>query len=77
MIGGPHRALGEGRVRKAILLTLLGLSASAHATNIQYDLSWVLTNQPGLGYLVVIGFAAMLVLRRRHGTVLLERRRIA
>ncbi len=49
-------------MRKTILLTLLAVSASAHATNIQYDLSWVLTNQSGLGYLVVVGFAAMLVL---------------
>ena len=64
-------------MRKTILLVLLGLSASAHATNVQYDLSWVLTNQPGLGYLVVVGFAAMLVLRRRHGTPVLDRRRIA
>ncbi|TDJ40123.1 MAG: hypothetical protein E2O54_09120 [Gammaproteobacteria bacterium] len=60
-------------MRRTILLTLLALSASAHATNIQYDLSWVLTNQSGLGYLVIIGFAAMLVLRRRNGAVSLAR----
>ena len=64
-------------MRKTILLALLGLSASAHATNVQYDLSWMLTNQPSLGYLVVLGFAATLVLRRRHGAVVLERRHIA
>ena len=60
-------------MRKTILLTLLGLSAAAHGTNVQYDLSWALTNQWVLGYLVVIGLAAMLVLRRRHGTVLPDR----
>lgn len=60
-------------MRKTILLTLLGLSATAHATNIQYDLSWALTNQSGLGYLVIIGFAAMMVLRRRNGAGSLAR----
>ena len=59
-------------MRKTIPLTLLAVSASAHATNVQYDLSWVLTNQSGLGYLVAIGFAAMLMLRRRNGAVTLS-----
>ena len=64
-------------MRKAILVLLLGVSVCAHAANIQYDLSWVLTDRSGLAYLVVVGFAAMLVLRRRNGAVTLDRRRIA
>ena len=63
-------------MRKALLVAILAVSASAEAANAYYDFGWV-TSQPGLGSVVLLGVAAVLVLRRRGSSQPSDRRRTA